>query len=118
VVALGVEAKASEAEAVEGMAACVAVAAVAAGRLAVALVVKAEVAEAKAGEGKFATASIVVLLDGKATSAFPDKNIQNIFALARVDRRARPSNLARYAIGRVFGWQEGAAGAGSSRDKE
>ncbi len=35
-----------------------------------------EIAVAVAGVGRFAAAAIVVVLDGKATSAFPDKSIQ------------------------------------------
>jgi hypothetical protein len=36
---------------------------------------KAEVAAVVAGVGRFAAATIVVVLNGKATSAFPDKSI-------------------------------------------
>jgi hypothetical protein len=85
------------------------------GRLPVAVVVKVgtikaataatlavEVAAVVAGVGRF-IAAIVVDLDGKATSAFPDKSIQNLFASVRVDRRrAKPSTLARYAMERGF----------------
>jgi hypothetical protein len=45
---------------------------------------------------------VVVVVDGKETSGFPDKSIQRLFALVRVARRARPRTLVRYAIGRVF----------------
>ncbi len=48
-----------------------------------------------AGGGRFAAAAIVVALDGKATSEFPDISIQRLFALVRAARRARPSTLAR-----------------------
>jgi hypothetical protein len=45
---------------------------------------------------------VVAVVDGKATSAFPDKSIQNRLGSVRAARRARPSTLARYGIGRVF----------------
>jgi hypothetical protein len=91
--------KASEAEAVEGIAELVAVVAAAAavGRLPVTVVVA-----AAAGVGRFAAAAIVVVLDGKATSVFRDKSIQKLFIWVRADRSARPRTLARYGIGRVF----------------
>jgi hypothetical protein len=86
---LGVEAKASEAEAAEGLATLVATAAAAitTGRPLVAVVVKSDITEeataaifvvevAVAGVGRSAAAAIVTVLDGKATSAFPDKSIQ------------------------------------------
>jgi hypothetical protein len=76
----------------EVVAALVAVAAAAAaiGRHPVAVVVKVdfteaataatfavEVAAAAAGAGRFAAAAVVVVPDGNASSAFPDKSIQN-----------------------------------------
>jgi hypothetical protein len=63
-----------------------------------------EAAAVIAGVERFAATgtAIVVVLDGKATSAFPDKSIQKIFASVRDARRARPGTLARYTIGRVF----------------
>jgi hypothetical protein len=71
----------------EVVVALVAAAEVAPGALPVAVVVKADITEAAtaatfageiavaAGVGRFAAAAIVVVLDGKATSAFPDKSI-------------------------------------------
>jgi hypothetical protein len=55
-----------------------------------------------AGVGRFAVSVVVTVVDGKATSAFIDKSIQKLFTSVRTARRARPSTLARYAIGRVF----------------
>jgi uncharacterized protein (DUF2141 family) len=81
--------------AVEGLVVLVAAAAVAVGRLPVAVVVKAdikgavtaatfavEVAAAVAGVvDRFAAAAVVeILLEGKAISGFPSKNIQKLFA--------------------------------------
>jgi uncharacterized Ntn-hydrolase superfamily protein len=106
------------------VAALIAVTRAAPGRLPVAAVVKAditeavtaamfavEVAAAAAGvdRGRFAAAAIVVVLDGKATSAFPDKSIQKLFASLRVDRSALPRNWHGMKLGETFGWQEGAA---------
>jgi hypothetical protein len=54
------------------------------------------------GVGRFAAAAIVVVLVGKATSAFPDKSVQKLFTSVRVARRALPSTLVRYVIGRLF----------------
>jgi hypothetical protein len=69
--------------------------------------------------GSLAIAGVIVALaDGKETSGFPDKIIQKLLTSVRADRRARPSTLARYVIGRVFGWHERTAVTGSSRDKE
>jgi hypothetical protein len=100
-----------------GMAASIAVAAAAAGRLPVAVVIKVDITEAMiavnklpglaaevavAGVGMLAAAAIVVLLDGKATYAFPAKSIQKRFGSLRTARSARPSTLAQYAVGRVF----------------
>jgi hypothetical protein len=110
-------AKTSEGEAVEGVAALVAVAVAAVGRLPVAVVAKADITEvataatfaveaaaaaACVGVGRLAAGGTVVIVDGKATSGFPDKSIQNLFASVRAARRARPSTLAWYAIGRAF----------------
>jgi hypothetical protein len=50
--------------------------------------------------------------------AFPDKTIQNLFASVRVARRARPSTWHGMELVEFSGWQERAAGACSSRDKE
>ena len=61
-----------------------------------------EVPAAVADVGRLAATVIVVVVDGKAISAFPDKIIQKLFALLRAARRARPSTLARYSTGRVF----------------
>jgi hypothetical protein len=87
-------------------------------RLPVAVVVKADVTEAPAAtfavEGAAAVAAgvgrlaagvvvaIVVLVDGKATSGFPDKSIQKRLGSLCTARKARPRTLARYVIGRVF----------------
>jgi hypothetical protein len=49
-----------------------------------------EVAVAAAGVERFAAATIVVALDGKATSAFPDKKIQKEFASVRADEALFP----------------------------
>jgi ABC-type sugar transport system ATPase subunit len=94
-------------------------------RLLVPVVVEADITEAATVAtfavevtAAVAAAAIVVVLDGKATSAFPDKSIQKLFGSVRAARSARPSTLARYGIARVFGWHERAAGTGSSRDKE
>jgi 3-methyladenine DNA glycosylase/8-oxoguanine DNA glycosylase len=54
-----------------------------------------------AGVGRFA-ADVVLAINGEATSAFPDKSIQKLFASVRADRRALPKTLARYVIGRAF----------------
>jgi hypothetical protein len=124
-------AKASEA--VEEAAALVTVAAAALGGPRAAVVVKVdntdavtaatfavEVGVAVAGVGRFAAAAIAVVLDGKATSAFPDNSIQKLFTSVRTATSARLSTLARYVIGREF-WRvsrPGAAGTGSSQDKE
>jgi hypothetical protein len=84
------------------------------GRLAVAEFVKASFAEAVtaaatfviaaavADVGRPAATSIVAVLERKATSAFPVKSIQKLFASLRTAGRARPSNPARCGIGRVF----------------
>ena len=64
-------------EAEEGAVALVTVAAVTAGRLPVA------VAVAVAGVERFAAATIVVVLDGKATSVFPDRSTRKLFASVR-----------------------------------
>jgi hypothetical protein len=80
------------------------------GRLLATAVVKAGITEAATaatfavavGVGRFAAAAIVAVVDGKATSGFPDKSNQKLFASVRTARSARPSTLARYAIGRVF----------------
>jgi hypothetical protein len=73
----------------------VTVATAALGRLTVVVVAKADITEAAtaatfavevavavAGVGRFAAAAIVVVPGGKATSAFPNKSIQKIFASA------------------------------------
>mgnify|MGYP000172994726 CR=1 FL=1 len=52
--------------------------------------------------GRLAAIKIVAVLDGKATSGFPDKSIQKLFASLRVARRARPSTRVRYEVGRVI----------------
>jgi hypothetical protein len=52
-------------------------------------------AAAVPGVGKFAAAAIVVTLDGKATSEFPDRSSQKPFASVRVARRTLPSALVR-----------------------
>jgi hypothetical protein len=59
---------------------------------------------------------LFAVVDGKAISAFPEKNIQNRLGSVRA-AGLRPSTLARYEMGEFSGWQEGAA-AYSSRDKE
>jgi hypothetical protein len=62
-----------------------------------------EVAVAVAGVGRLTAGVVVaVAVNGKATSAFPDKNIQHRLASVRVATSARPRTLARYAIGRAF----------------
>jgi hypothetical protein len=107
-VAVTVGAKASEAVAVEGVTALEVAAAVAVRRLPVAEVVLSdtteaaiaatsavEVVAAAVGVVRLAAAAIVVVLDGKATSAFPDKSIQKLFAPLRADGSARPRTLAR-----------------------
>jgi hypothetical protein len=74
-----------------------------------------EVAAAVAGVGRFAAAAIVEVFDGKATSAFPNKSYLHhselIEALFLEPWHGMES-------GESFGWQEGAAGDDSSRDKE
>ena len=77
-----------------------------------------EVAAAVAGVGRFAASVVVAAVDGKAISAFPDKSIQKLFASLRAARSARPSSLVRYGLSEFSGWQVGAAGTYSSRDKE
>jgi hypothetical protein len=56
----------------------------------------------EAGVGLVAAAAIVAVVDGKATSGFPDKSNQKRLGSVRTARRARPRTLARYVIGRVF----------------
>ena len=60
-----------------------------------------ELALALLGSRRFVAAAIVAVVDGKATSAFPDKSIQKLFASLRAARRACPSTPVRYGIGRV-----------------
>jgi hypothetical protein len=45
---------------------------------------------------------VVAVVDGKATSEFPDKSIQQRLGSVRTAKRAGPSTLARYTSGRVF----------------
>ena len=93
------------------MAALVAVTAVAGGRLPVAEAVKVDTTEAEiaagisveeaatvAGEGRSAAAAIVVALDGKATSAFPDieSNMHESYSTTLSDWARRSGNAAIY----------------------
>jgi hypothetical protein len=94
---------ATEAEAVDGVVVLVAAGGTAVGRQPAALIANAAIIEVVvAVVERFTAAVIVVVPDRKATSAFPDKSIQNLFASVRTARSAHPSTLARYAIGRVF----------------
>jgi hypothetical protein len=63
-----------------------------------------EVAVAVLGAGRFVRVAgvVVAVVDGKATSAFPNKNIQNRFGSIRAAKRACPSTLARYTNGHDF----------------
>jgi hypothetical protein len=60
------------------------------------------IAAAVVDVGRLAATAIVAVLGGKATSAFPVKSIQKLFASLRTARRARPSTPARCGIGRVI----------------
>jgi hypothetical protein len=62
----------------------------------------AAIVEVVVGVGTLAAAAIVIAVDGKATSAFPDKSIQKELGSVRTARSAQPNTLARYGIGRVF----------------
>jgi hypothetical protein len=103
--------------AVEGFSVLVAAAAVAVGRLPGAVVDKADIKEAVTAAtfavqvaaavagivDSFAAAAVVeILLDEKAMSGFPGRNIQNLFASVRAARRGRHRILVRYATKRVF----------------
>jgi hypothetical protein len=63
------------------------------------------VAMAGVGVGRVIASVVVVVANGKVTSAFPGKSIQKIFASVRAARSARPITLTRYGIGRVL-WME------------
>jgi hypothetical protein len=60
-------------------------------------------------EVRLTAAAVVAVVDGKAASVFPDKIIQGRFASVRAASSARPSTLARHAIGRAFwmAWTRG-----------
>jgi hypothetical protein len=94
------------------------------------------VAAAVAAVVRFPVAAIVAVVDEKATSAFPDKSIQKLFAKEKQIRQSLIKVSKSYShqyklqealapelwhgtqLGESFGWQEGAAGAASSRGKE
>jgi hypothetical protein len=131
-----VAAKASQTEAVHGVAVLIAVAAALVERLPAAVVVKAAIksggsnkicgrvpvatglaplvaafaeAPAVAGVGTFAAGVFLAVVDRKATSAFPNKSIQKRLLSVR-GRRARPSIFVWFVIGRVWAIASGLAG--------
>jgi hypothetical protein len=61
-----------------------------------------EVAAAVAGVGRFTAGVVLEVVDGKATSAFPDIIIHTLSGSIRKATSVSPSTLARYVIGRVF----------------
>jgi hypothetical protein len=76
------------------------------------------VAAALAGVERLAAAVVVTVVDGKATSAFPDQASKSDWDQSVQQEALVPAPWYGTHAVEFFGWQERAAGADSSRDKE